>query len=297
MDKKKSGKISKKRKMALGKGLEALIPGGEALKEQDEKKYFMCDIDLIHPNRYQPRQTFSEDDLEELSHSIKKQGVIQPLIVRENRYGYELITGERRLRASKMAGLKKIPVIVKEVSDSNLLEMALVENIQRANLNPIEESDAYYRLMEDFGLTQEEISDRVGKSRSSVANYLRLRHLSEEVRLSIMDGAISMGHAKALMGADNSRQLTQAWQKIIAKKLSVREAEKLISRLKKANEKPEKPEPDSGDIYLASVAERLSRRFGTKVNIKRRGKKGKVEIEFYNDDDLDRLLGLLGTDD
>ncbi len=283
--------------MALGKGLEALIPGGEASREGDEKKYFMCDIDLIHPNRYQPRQTFSEDDLDELSHSIKKQGVIQPLIVRENRYGYELITGERRLRASKMAGLTRVPVIVKEVSDSNLLEMALVENIQRANLNPIEESDAYYRLMEDFGLTQEEISDRVGKSRSAVANYLRLRNLSEDVRLSIMEGAISMGHAKALMGADNSGQLTEAWQKVMAKKLSVRETEKLINRLKKEKEKSQKKqEPSSEEIYIASLAEKLSLRLGTKVNIKRKGKKGKVEIEFYNDEDLNRLLDILGTE-
>jgi ParB family chromosome partitioning protein len=190
-----SGKV-KHKKMALGKGLDALIPGIE--KEEDAKRdFFYCDIDLIRPNRFQPREAFSEEDLQELADSIKAQGVLQPLLVRKDDAGYELIAGERRLRASKRTGLTQVPVVIKRVTDDKLLEMSLVENIQRENLNPIEEAEAYHRLITQLNLTQDQASARVGKSRSAVANFLRLRQLPDQIKDSITDGTLSMGHGGA----------------------------------------------------------------------------------------------------
>lgn len=287
----------KRKKMALGRGLDALIPEmapiQDAPQENRAKSFFLCDIDLIQPNRYQPRSHFSSEELAQLSDSIKEQGVLQPLLVREVEVGYELVAGERRLRAAKMAGLLEVPVMVKEVSDTQMLEMSIVENIQRENLNPIEEAEAYHRLIEEFGLTQEKAAVRVGKSRSAVANFLRLRQLPGLIKDSIIDGQLSMGHARALLGADTSAQQNTIWRAILRKGLSVRQTEELIKRLRNASEIVERKKNGSEDRHLASVAENLSRRFGTKVEIKRRGKKGKLLIEFYNNDDLNRLLELL----
>ncbi len=292
---------SKKRK-ALGKGLGALIPGPakvlpSSLPEPEEKNYFQCRVSLIHPNRYQPRRTFSEEELGELSQSIAEQGIIQPLVVRKNTEGYELVAGERRLRAAKMAGLKEVPVVCLEISEAALLEMSLVENIQRENLNSLEEAEAYHRLMTEFGLTQEQVAIRVGKSRSAVANFLRLRQLPDEIKETLLDGTLSMGHAKVLLAAENAAQQMTAWRLIIARGLSVRDAEHLLERLKARKPEAEPPSPAPETAYFFDVAEQLSRRFGTKVEIRRRGKRGKVEIEFYNDDDLDRLLSLLSTEE
>ena len=280
--------------MALGKGLGALIPGLE--KEEEEKArqdYFYCEIDLIRPNRFQPRSAFDEEDLQELADSIKTQGVLQPLLVRKDEAGYELIAGERRLRASKRAGLTQVPVVIKRVTDDKLLEMSLVENIQRENLNPIEESEAYHRLITQFNLTQDQASARVGKSRSTVANFLRLRQLPAQIKNSITDGSLSMGHARALLGADNSTQQLTAWRTVIARKLSVRETENLVRQLKSVKKRPKASKDRSEQIYLTSMAEDLSRHLGTKILIKKNGKKGKVEIEFYSDDDLERLIDRL----
>ncbi len=286
-------KIKKKtKKIALGRGLNALLPDIEHL-ESVSKEYFQCDIELIRPNRYQPRLRFSEDELEGMARSIKEQGIIQPLLVRKDENGYELVTGERRLRAAKKAGLDQVPVIVKTIRDTDLLEMSIVENIQREDLNPMEEAEAYYQLIAKFDLTQDQAAARIGKSRSAVANFLRLRQLPEQIKASIMDGTLSMGHARALLGASNSAQQNAAWRAVVSKGLSVRETESLIKRLKAKTKKPKKSSTGSEQRYLLSLADDLSRHFGTKVQIKRRGQKGKVEIAFYNNDDLDRLLSLL----
>jgi len=206
------------------------------------------------------------------------------------------VAGERRLRAAKMAGLTRVPVIVRDLSDAKLLEMSIVENIQREDLNPIEESEAYYLLMTEFDLTQELVSERVGKSRSAIANYLRLRQLPDQIRETISDGPLSFGHAKVLLGADTPAHQTEAWRQVISKKLSVKETEQLIDRLKTEKNDPTPPEPGSDDIYFSDIAEKLSRLYGTKVQIKRKGSRGKVEIEFYNNDDLNRLIELLNAE-
>jgi ParB family chromosome partitioning protein len=228
-----------------------------------------------------------------MARSIRQQGIIQPLLVRKDINGYELITGERRLRAAKKAGLKQVPVIVKTITDTDMLEMSIIENVQRSDLNPIEEAEAYHRLISEFGLTQDQAADRVGKSRSAVANFLRLRQLPEQIKASIMDGGLSMGHARALLGTATSAEQNSVFRRIIAKGLSVRETERLIKRLKAEKETSKKPISSSEQRYLSDVADDLSGRFGTKVQIKRRGQKGRVEIEFYSNDDLDRLLSLL----
>ena len=289
----KSGGKSGRKKMALGKGLGALIPdieNAEAVKKQD---YFYCDIDLIRPNRFQPRVAFSEAEMQELAASIKSQGVLQPLLVRKDDTGYELIAGERRLRASKRAGLTQVPVVIKRITDDKLLEMSLVENIQRENLNPIEEAEAYHRLISQLNLTQDQASARVGKSRSAVANFLRLRQLPDQIKDSITEGALSMGHARALLGAENSAQQITAWRAVISKRLSVRETESLVRRLKAEKKKPKVTRDRSEHIYLNSLAEELSRHFGTKILIRKDGQKGKVQIEFYSNEDLERLIDRL----
>lgn len=292
----KKSEPRKRKKLALGRGLDALIPSvGPAVTGDDEaaSNFFECDTELIQPNRYQPRSYFDPDELAQLSESIRAQGVLQPILVRKLDMGYELVAGERRLRAAKMAGLLKVPVVVKDVSNTEMLEIAIVENIQRENLNPIEEAEAYHRLISEFGLTQEEASERVGKSRSAVANFLRLRQLPDQIKESITNGQLSMGHARALLGTETETQQNAAWRAVVKKSLSVRQTEELVKRLKSAAQKVESKKSTSEDRHLAGVADDLSRRFGTKVQIKRRGKKGKLEIEFYSNEDLNRLLELL----
>lgn len=282
----------KRKKQALGRGLGALIPEIEKSQERS-KDFFYCDIEMIRPNRFQPRMQFAEDELAELCQSIKEQGILQPLLVREDNDGFELIAGERRLRAAKKAGLTQVPVIIKRIEDAKLLELSIVENIQRANINPIEESEAYHRLITEFNLTQEEVAIRVGKSRSAVANFLRLRQLPDPIKTSIQEDKLSMGHARALLGIDNPSQQMAAWRAVVKKNLSVRETEDLIRTLKAEKKKPKVSRKGTEAIHLQSLADDLSRHFGTKVVIKRRGQVGKVEIEFYSDDDLDRLIARL----
>ena len=282
----------KRKKLALGKGLGALIPDIGATEEM-ERDYFYCQISLIRPNRYQPRKKFNEQELAALSASIKEQGIIQPLLIRKLEDGYELVAGERRLRAAKLAGYRDVPCVVKDLTEKQLLEMSLVENIQRENLNPVEEAEAYHRLITEFGLTQEETAAHVGKSRSAVANFLRLRQLSEPIKDSIVEGVLSMGHARALLGIADKAHQSAVWRKVISRKLSVRETEALVNRLKKESGPEKKRQPGSDEIYFTNISEELSRNFGTKVQIRRRGQKGKVEIEFYSNEDLDRLLHLL----
>ena len=284
----------KRKKMALGKGLEALIPGVDE-PTQESPNYLLCDVALIKPNRYQPRRRFAEKDMAELAASIRTQGVIQPLLVRKDGEGYELVAGERRLRAAKMADLSQVPVVIKDISQTEMLEMAIVENIQREDFNPIEEADAYHRLMTEFGLTQDQAAARVGKSRSAVANFLRLRQLEDAIQKSIVEGQISMGHARALLALDDTADRLSAWRVITSKNLSVRETEQMIRKRKTAPPRKPAPKPPTAmERHLASLEEELSRYYGTKVSIQRTSKKsGTVAIEFYNDQDLDRLLSLL----
>ena len=283
----------KRKRTGLGKGLDALFPNIGLTDDSRESDYFECDIDMIRPNPYQPRREFSEKEMAELAESVKSRGVLQPLLIRTAGDGYELIAGERRLRAAKMAGLEQVPVLIKEIPDTELLELSIIENIQRENLNPIEEGEAYQRLMTEFGLIQEQIAQRVGKSRSAVANFLRLNQLPDEIKSSLRKGELSMGHARALLGADSSAIQRKAWELVVSNGLSVRETERLVIRLNARKEIPPQEQAAPDAVHFLSLEEDLSRFYGTKVQIRRRGKKGKVEIEFYTDEDLDRLLTLL----
>ena len=283
------------KKQVLGRGLDALIPDMEA-SELEPEPFFYCDIDSIRPNPYQPRRRFSDQDLKGLSSSIKEKGIIQPLVVRAVSTGYELIVGERRWRAARLAGVKQVPVVVKNVSGAEMIETALVENIQREDLNPLEKADAYYRLIKEFGLTQREVAKRVGQERSTVANFLRLRNLPKLIKADIINNTLSMGHARALLGAETPAQQKEAWHRIVSRNLSVRAAEALVKKLKGRKLKATRAKArTSEDVYIESLADDLSRYFGTRVRIVRRGDRGKVEIEFHSNKDLERLIARLKT--
>lgn len=280
------------KKKVLGRGLGALI--GEASVERSaapsatREKFFYCPVEEINPNPTQPRKFFEETALTELSDSIKEKGVIEPLIVRRAAGGYELIAGERRWRASRMAGLKEVPVVVVEASDEESLELAIIENIQRRDLNAIEEADSYRSLM-GFGLSQDEVAKKVGKDRATVANYIRLLKLPHEVREEIVKGSISMGHARALLSIEGHSQQAELCRQIITKGLSVREAEALASGQKK--EKAVKPR--ASDSVKSPIEDELRTIFGTKVALKERKGKGSIEISYYSPDERERLLELL----
>jgi ParB family chromosome partitioning protein len=275
-------------KQALGKGLGALIPDLSALDDNDRKALGIHEIELdkIVPNEYQPRKVFDDEKLKELAASIKEQGVIQPVIVHRAGSGYELIAGERRWRASRLAGLKTIPALVKEATKRELLEMALIENIQREDLNPLEAAEAYKRLQDEFKLTQEDLARRVGKERSTVTNFLRLLGLPKEVKHDLATGALSMGHAKALLSLERVRDQVQAALMIVKKGLSVREAEALASRLKN----PPKEKKARLSHELKAVEEKLKKALGTKVSISAKSNGGRIVIEYYSSEELDRIL-------
>lgn len=281
----------KTKKKALGLGIGALIPD-IAGRDASDGSFIELEIDRITPNRYQPRKNFDDTELLELAESIKSQGVLQPLLVREAEMDYELVAGERRLRAARRAGLTTVPVLVRDLSDAETLEISIVENIQRENLNPVEEAQAYQRLMAEFGLTQEAVAERVGKSRSAVANLLRLRQLPKAILKNISDGDLSMGHARALLSLPNTKQQMTTSSQVIQKQLSVRQTEALVKRLLR-RPTPKRKVPDEMKTYLQDLAEELSLNFGTKVRIARQGKKGSVQIDFFSDKDLDRLIQLL----
>jgi ParB family chromosome partitioning protein len=281
------------KKQALGRGLDALIPDMER-SDLEPRSFFYCDIDSIQPNPYQPRRGFSEQELRDLSDSIKEKGIIQPLVVRTVPTGYELIVGERRWRAAREAKLKQVPVVVKDVTGAEMVEMALVENIQRQDLNPLEKAEAYYRLVNEFGFTQEEVAKRVGQDRSTVANFLRLRNLPQPIQTDIVNNTLTMGHARALLGAETPAQQKEAWRRIVSKHLSVRAAEVLVKKLKERSPSASRMKAQSSeDIYIESLADDLTRHLGTRVRIIRRGDRGKLEIEFYGNEDLERLIARL----
>lgn len=277
--------MAAKRK-ALGKGLSALIP--EDLEKEDIQRIEEIDINLICPNPNQPRKLFEQDKLEELTESIKKYGVIQPIIVRKEVDFYTIIAGERRWRAGKNANLKSIPCIVRDIENKNASEIALIENIQREDLNPIDEANAYEFIMEHYGITQEEVSNIVGKSRVYVTNILRLSNLDEYVKNKIITNEISAGHGRAILSLSPEMQITMT-DRIIRENLSVREVEKLVRDTKK----PKRKVVHEKDKYIAYVEELLAERFSSRVNIKKNKNKGKIEIEYINNDDLNRILDLL----
>ena len=270
---------------ALGRGLSALIPDAPAAPAASDRA-LEIDIDLLRPNKFQPRTQMDDSRIDELSRSIRSHGVIQPIVVRKTDTGYEIVAGERRWRASQRAGLLKVPIVDRDIPDDRLLAAALIENIQRENLNPIEEAHAYRRLADEFGMTQEQIAESVGKDRSSIANYVRLLRLPAEIRDHVGSGALSMGHARALLGLpDDSTQL-RVGQEVVDKALSVRETEVLVKRT--TAPPPEKPE-DQKDVHTRAAEERLRFALGTRVRIIRKGKGGRVEIDFGDENELHRI--------
>lgn len=282
-----------RRKRVLGRGLDALFPDIRSVTE-DKKDYFLCDILDISPNRYQARSVFSAEELDELAESIRQEGLIQPLLVRRVGTGFELVAGERRLRAAKMAGLKQVPVIARDIDDRGHLIYSILENVQRENLNPMEEAAGYHRLVSEFGFSQEQVAERVGKNRTTVTNLLRLRKLPDHIQKSITEGNLTMGHARALLGAKTPQQQNAVWKAILAKNLSVRQTEALIKKTGgDSRASGRKSAGDSAATHLASLAEKFSRIFGTRVRIIQKGHRGKIEIEFLSDADLNRLLELL----
>jgi ParB family chromosome partitioning protein len=283
---------------ALGKGINALIPdfemGVPESHENGPAKNTELLIDEISPNRFQPRKYFDDDKLEELVTSIRDNGVLQPIVVQKVEAGYELVVGERRWRASKKAGLKKIPAVIREVTDAQALELAIIENIHRQDLNPIEEADAYARLADEFALTQEMIAKRVGKSRTAVANTLRLLKLSRNIKEDLISGKISMGHARALLGLDNAGQMEALRKEIFKQDLTVRQIESRVSRLKQSVSKKPVSLVSKKNIFIKDLEKEFERRLGTKVDIKPAKKGGKLVVTYYSDDDLDRIKELIG---
>ncbi|MFE1630254.1 ParB/RepB/Spo0J family partition protein [Brevibacillus reuszeri] len=276
----------------LGKGLNALITSnlieeGEQVKEVSTSE--------IRPNPYQPRKEFEQSAIDELAGSIKEHGIIQPLIVRKSIKGFELVAGERRLRAAKLAGLKQVPVVVKAYTDQQLMEIALIENLQRENLNPLEEAEAYEKLIAHHDYTQDQLAKKIGKSRPHVANMLRLLQLPEGIRKMVSAADLSMGHARALLTVTDEKAQQQLAKDVVDKGLSVRQLEELVKQLSVSRE-TKKKKPAKNEPVLIAIEERLRSRFGTSVKIKKGSKRGKIEIDFYSQEDLQRIVDLLNAE-
>ena len=292
----------------LGKGLDSLIPNMNVGAKKDGKTDALTKIEekgpetivkitMVEPNRKQPRKNFDEDALQELSESIKQFGLLQPILVQDRKTYYEIIAGERRWRAAKLAGLKEVPVIIRDYTEQEIVEISLIENIQREDLNPIEEAQAYKRLLEEFHLKQDEVAERVSKSRTAVTNSIRLLKLSDEVQQMVIDEMISTGHARALLAVEDHQEQYNLAQKIFDEKLSVREVEKLVKNLGKPKKQLTVKDYDKTlQAIYEEVQENLKVKLGTKVTITGKGNgAGKLEIEFYNHEDLERLLDLIGN--
>ena len=294
-------------KRGLGKGLDSLIPTNVMMEsevkhatvstasspEEEKDGTLMVKLSKVEPNREQPRKNFDEDSLQELAESLKQFGMLQPILVQNRGDYYEIIAGERRWRAAKIAGLKEVPVIVRELTDQEIVEISLIENIQREDLNPIEEAQAYKRLLTEFHLKQDEVAERVSKSRTAVTNSMRLLKLCDEVQKMVVDDMISTGHARALISIEDPEEQYLIAQKIFDEKLSVREVEKLVKDLHKPP-KPPKEENKTLQAIYQEISERLKQSLSTKVSVSaKQNGAGKIEIEFYNHEDLDRLLDVL----
>ena len=287
-------------KRGLGKGLDTMIPPVKNEKKSEKGDpakgpETLVNITKVEPNREQPRKNFDEDALLELSESIKQYGLLQPILVQDRKDYYEIIAGERRWRAAKIAGVKEVPVIVKEYTDQEILEIGLIENIQRENLNPIEEAMAYKRLLNEFHLKQDEVAERVSKSRTAVTNSMRLLKLSDDVQRMVIDEMITTGHARALLGVEDPAEQYNLAQRIFDEKLSVREVEKIVKNMgKPVKPKKEKVVDKSMQVIYDDISEKLKTQLGTKVNIvPKEDGSGKIEIEFYSHDELDRILDLM----
>jgi len=276
---------------ALGKGLGALL---NSAVQEGGRKFFYCPIEELKPHAKQPRKTFDDEKLNELSASIKEKGVVQPLVVRQVADHYQIIAGERRWRAAQRAGLREVPVVIQDVSEDWALELALIENIQREDLNPIEEAEAYRNLVESFDLSQDEVAKRVGKNRSTVTNALRLLKLPEKIREDVVLRKISMGHARALLSLDSDEDMIEARDQVVARNLSVRETEALTKKIKNFSGPVKKVAKKEADPEIEHLAEEMKRSLGTQVRIIPRGKGGKIEITYYAAEDLDRLIDVLG---
>lgn len=294
------------KKSGLGKGLDSLIKDNSSAKktaaantssenkaEEMKSGEQMMKINMVEPNRDQPRKKFEEDALLELADSIKQFGVLQPLLVRKRKDYYEIIAGERRWRAAKMAGVKEVPVIIKDYTEQEIVEIGLIENIQRENLNPIEEAMAFKKLLEEFNLKQDEVAERVSKSRTAVTNSMRLLKLDERVQEMIVDDMISTGHARALLAIDDKEQQYDLANKIFDEKLSVRETEKLVKEIKNPK-KPKMKKKVENEFVYTDLENRMKEVMGTKVNISSKGNgKGKIEIEYYSDEELELMFEMI----
>ncbi len=270
----------------LGKGLDALLPNsGEEVQEISVRE--------IRPNPYQPRKIFTEEGIDELKQSILQHGILQPIIVKKSIKGYEIVVGERRFRAAKEAGLKKVPVIVKNFNDEEMMELAVLENLQREDLTPIEEALAYQTLLDHLKITQEELAKRLGKSRPHITNHIRLLTLPKAIQDLISQGKISMGHGRALLGLKNKNNLNAIVEKITREELNVRQLEMLIQQLNDNVPRETKKKPVQKNVFIREQESILRERFGTTVTITQRKKKGKIEIEFFSEEDLNRILELL----
>ena len=291
------------KKFGLGKGLNALIPEDTILSTLDtklektdddrDKGSISIDINLIKSNEEQPRRSFDDEKILELAESIKSNGIIQPLVLKKVNNEYIIVAGERRWRAAKLLGLKEVPAIIMNLTEKQILEISLIENIQREDLNSIEEALAYKKLINDFNLTQEELSKRIGKSRVTITNTLRLLNLSEDVQQYIIEGVISEGHGRALLGITDSKVQCELAQSVIDDKLSVRELEVLIRKLKTSPTRSKSKSSNEINPYYKDVTYKLENYFGTKVNITNKNNKGKIEIEYYSEEDLQRILEII----
>ena len=288
------------KKFGLGKGLNALIPEEvsnniNSKKEKNKDGVALIDINLIKNNNEQPRKLFDDEKILELAESIKHNGIIQPIILRKVDSKYVIVAGERRWRAAKLIGVKEVPSIIMDLTDKQVMEISLIENIQRQDLNAIEEANAYKKLISEFNLTQEELSKRLGKSRTAITNTMRLLNLSEGVKQYLIEGVISEGHGRALLSINDAKLQCEIAQKVIDDKLSVRELEKFMKdcKEKKTYKRQKKEDKNKLNPYYKDIKERLQGYFGTKVNISNKNNKGKIEIEYYSDEDLQRILDII----
>ncbi|HHV58638.1 MAG TPA: ParB/RepB/Spo0J family partition protein [Firmicutes bacterium] len=277
----------------LGRGLAALLPAVEAQGDEPVRE---VPVKEIRPNSFQPRRVFDEEKLAELAESVRAHGVLQPVVVRAVIGGFELVAGERRWRAAQLAGLERVPVVVRELSDAEMMEIALIENLQREDLNPLEEATAYQRLLQEFGLTQEELARRLGKSRSHIANIIRLLNLPAGVQEYVSRGTISMGHARALLALEDAELQNQVCRQVVTKNLSVRETENLIRSLLTRKKQQKKKKPAALDPWMVEVETNLKHALATQVRIKPGRRGGRIEIEYYSTEDLERLTGLLARE-
>jgi ParB family chromosome partitioning protein len=285
--------MTKNKRPALGKGIGALL---SSAAQEGGKKYFFCPIEELVPHAQQPRKTFNDAKMAELVSSIKEKGIIQPLVVRQIEDKYQIIAGERRWRAAQKAGLERVPVVIQDVSEDWALEIALIENIQREDLNPLEEASAYRYLMDSFELHQEEVAKRVGKDRSTVANALRLLRLPEKVKNDLGASRLSMGHARALLALEEEEDMIEASNEVLSRKLSVRDTEKLVKKIK--NFGVDKKNKDQGnkeiDPNIVNLENNIKEHLGTQVKLITKKKGGRIEINYFDNNDLDRILDLLG---